>query len=137
ALAIGMALDGSAPAAAPARASSRRRVLHVTASVHGIGGHTRTLYHWARNDAGSRHSVVLTDPGREAPPAWLADVIRERGGAPLHRAQHGAADPAAGARRAAGTGRARCGAAGARHRGRRDRDPEHRPAAQVPAMRAV
>lgn len=63
------------------RPDSRRRILHVATMVFGIGGHTRTLYHWVRNDRESRHSLVLLDQGDIPVPAWLTGAVRDSGGA--------------------------------------------------------
>jgi len=59
---------------------SRRRVLHVTSGVQGIGGHTRMLYHWVRNDRSSCHSVVIVNQGDEPIPFWLSEAIQSNGG---------------------------------------------------------
>ena len=93
ALQIGVELDhllakdgGFALPVAPKE--SRRRVLHVASIVHGIGGHTRMLYHWVRNDQGSCHSVVLLNQ-RDGPilpwlsepvPQWLSEAVQSSGG---------------------------------------------------------
>lgn len=58
----------------------RRRVLHVATQVHGIGGHTRIIWHWARNDRTSRHSLLLTEQGAVPVPGWLREAFREAGG---------------------------------------------------------
>ena len=84
ALELGSALDGGATTtttpsfpACPRR--SRRRVLHVTSGVHGIGGLTRMLYHWVRNDRSSCHSVLMVDSDEPIPP-WLSSAVCENGG---------------------------------------------------------
>lgn len=59
---------------------NRRRILHVTTSVSGIGGHTRFLYHWVRNDKNSCHSVVLINQGDEPIPSWLTETVEISGG---------------------------------------------------------
>ena len=71
-----------------ARKESRRRVLHVASVVYGIGGHTRMLYHWVRNDQSSCHSVVLLNQRDESIlqwlsepiPQWLSEAVRSSGG---------------------------------------------------------
>jgi glycosyltransferase involved in cell wall biosynthesis len=62
------------------RKESRRRVLHVASHVLGIGGHTRMLYHWVRNDQDSCHSLVLVRQRDLAIPQWLAETVRKSGG---------------------------------------------------------
>jgi glycosyltransferase involved in cell wall biosynthesis len=59
---------------------SRRRVLHVTPQVLGIGGHTRMLYHWVRYDTSSCHSLVLMDQGDKPIPSWLSEALQCSGG---------------------------------------------------------
>jgi glycosyltransferase involved in cell wall biosynthesis len=59
---------------------SRRRVLHVASVVYGIGGHTRMLYHWVRNDRSSCHSVVLLNQRNEPIPRWLYGAVQRSGG---------------------------------------------------------
>jgi glycosyltransferase involved in cell wall biosynthesis len=57
-----------------------RRVLHVASHVLGIGGHTRMLHHWVRNDQDSCHSLVLVRQ-RDLPiPKWLVKAVRKSGG---------------------------------------------------------
>jgi len=62
------------------RKESRRRVLHVAYEVLGIGGLTRMLYYWIRNDQSSCHSVLLMDQGSVPIPQWLSKAIRSSGG---------------------------------------------------------
>jgi glycosyltransferase involved in cell wall biosynthesis len=60
--------------------SGRRRVLQVASSVLGIGGHSRMLHHWIRNDQSSCHSLLLTSQGDMKIPGWLSDTVRSSGG---------------------------------------------------------
>lgn len=62
------------------RKDGRRRVLHVASCVRAVGGHTRMMYHWVRNDQGSCHSLVVVNQ-RDVPlPQWLFEAIRGSGG---------------------------------------------------------
>jgi hypothetical protein len=62
------------------RTPARRRVLHVTTFVSAVGGHTRIILNWIRQDPGSRHSVVLTRQGDEEVPSALAEAATASGG---------------------------------------------------------
>ena len=62
------------------RKQRRRRVLHVASHVQGIGGHTRMIYHWVRNDQTSCHSLVIVDQKNIPIPEWLNAEIRRSGG---------------------------------------------------------
>ncbi|MGZ8906048.1 MAG: hypothetical protein ACXW1U_10010 [Methylobacter sp.] len=62
------------------RKDGRRRVLHVTSEVEGVGGHTRMLYHWMRNDQSSCHSLVLIDQRNRSIPCWLSELVQHNGG---------------------------------------------------------
>ena len=57
-----------------------RRVLHVTPRVFGVGGHTRMITHWIRNDPDSRHSVALLHQGPAVVPETVASAVRDSGG---------------------------------------------------------
>ena len=61
------------------RANERRSVLHVATSVHDIGGHTRLIENWIKNDPGSLHSLALLDQG-ECIRSQLIDLIADNGG---------------------------------------------------------
>jgi glycosyltransferase involved in cell wall biosynthesis len=61
------------------RENSRRRILHVAGFVVGVGGHSRMLYHWLRNDRSSCHSVVLSDQ-IEPIPHWFSEAVQAGGG---------------------------------------------------------
>ncbi len=73
------------------RKESRRRVLHVSLNL-ALGGHSRFIHHWIRDDHNSRHSVILIDQKRSLPERYT-EVIRANGGnlvvlpanAPIHR----------------------------------------------------
>lgn len=62
------------------RKEGRRRVLHVAYEVLGVGGLTRMLYHWIRNDQSSCHSVLLMDQGSVPIPQWFSEGVRDNGG---------------------------------------------------------
>lgn len=62
------------------RNDGRRRILHVASHVRGIGGHSRILYQWVRNDRSSCHSLVVLQQERMIVPEWLAEAIRKSGG---------------------------------------------------------
>ena len=62
------------------RAPGSRRVLHVTTRVFGVGGHTRMLTHWIRNDRDSRHSVALLNQRGTPVPGAMIDAVRDSGG---------------------------------------------------------
>ena len=62
------------------RKQNQRRILHVTSHLLAIGGHTRMLHHWVRNDRSSHHSVVTVNQGNVAIPGWLSDAVRSSGG---------------------------------------------------------
>ena len=62
------------------RKEDRRRVLHVASSVLGIGGLTRMLYNWARNDKSSCHSLALINQSDVPIPLWLSEAVRSGGG---------------------------------------------------------
>ena len=59
---------------------ARRRVLHVASRILEIGGHTRMLHHWVRNDQSSSHSLVLVDQGDDPIPKWMFEAVRSSGG---------------------------------------------------------
>jgi hypothetical protein len=61
----------------------RRRILHVASQVAGVGGHTRMLHHWVRNDRTSRHSLVVVHQTGEWIPRWLAESVRDSGSEPI------------------------------------------------------
>jgi glycosyltransferase involved in cell wall biosynthesis len=59
----------------------RRRVLHVTFNVREVGGHTRLMHHWVRNDPSSCHSILLVNQPEDIPvPLWLFEAVRSSGG---------------------------------------------------------
>ena len=58
----------------------RRRVLHVVTQLSSIGGHTRMLHHWVRNDRSSSHGVLVVDQRGRAVPVWLSQAVQGAGG---------------------------------------------------------
>jgi hypothetical protein len=66
--------------ATPRANDSRRKILHVLTSAHNIGGHTRLVYNWIKNEHDSQHSVLLTRQGNEEVPTWLSAAVNESGG---------------------------------------------------------
>ncbi len=86
-LEIGKRLDSLCPRDCPGTdgpgAPPRRRerhVLHVATAVYPIGGHTRLLVNWMRNDVRSQHSVLLTRQSGGVVSGWLTDAVQESGG---------------------------------------------------------
>jgi len=71
--------DGGVPSSANHKEHCRR-VLHVTTRALEIGGHTRMMYHWVRNDKSSCHSVVLIHQGDTPIPYWLSEAVHISGG---------------------------------------------------------
>lgn len=57
-----------------------RRVLHVATGVFSVGGHTRMINEWIRDDEESFHSVVLTDQRQTLIPPWLIQRVKANGG---------------------------------------------------------
>lgn len=85
ALALGADLERCArrqatPPARLTRRPSRRHVLHVATEVAGVGGHTRTIRHWAELDRDSTHSLALTFQKYCEVPDWLRQAIARTGG---------------------------------------------------------
>jgi hypothetical protein len=64
---------------APEKRPPRRRILHVLTRALPIGGHTRVVERWARNDPASTHSLVATAQ-TDPLPSWLEEAIAESGG---------------------------------------------------------
>ena len=60
----------------------RRRVLHVTTRVEGLGGHTRMIDRWIACDPSSTHAVALVDQGSVPIPSWLQATAAGRVFAP-------------------------------------------------------
>jgi glycosyltransferase involved in cell wall biosynthesis len=56
------------------------RVLHVATVVCAVGGHTRTISNWARNDHTASHSLVVTAQASEPIPRWLVAALKQSGG---------------------------------------------------------
>ncbi len=59
--------------------SGRRRTLHVLTRALPVGGHTRAVERWVRNDGASVHALVATAQ-TESLPAWLTRAIDAAGG---------------------------------------------------------
>ena len=74
---LGRDLGGIDPAMRPRVPEHRgkRRVLHVTHAVQGVGGHTRIIKHWIHLDRSSQHLLVLTNQGDQPIPSWLTYVL--------------------------------------------------------------
>ena len=53
--------------------------MHLATGLTAIGGHTRMLTHWVRNDPANRHSLVLTRQFEPVPEA-VRDAIDAAGG---------------------------------------------------------
>jgi hypothetical protein len=66
---------------APRRGESgRRRVLHVATTVYEVGGHTRLIESWMKNDDSSVHSLILLHQRGERIRGALAERIAASGG---------------------------------------------------------
>ena len=74
---LGRELGGIDPSMRPRVPEHRgkRRVLHVTTTVFGVGGHTRTIKHWIHLDRSSQHLLVLTNQADQPIPSWLTYVF--------------------------------------------------------------
>ncbi len=57
-----------------------RHVLHVLTRAYGIGGDSRMVWRWIREDSGRAHSVVLTRQGAAPAPSALRAVVADSGG---------------------------------------------------------
>jgi glycosyltransferase involved in cell wall biosynthesis len=62
------------------RQTAARMILHIATAVKAIGGHTRTIQNWVKNDPTSSHSLLLIDQKDLRIPEWLIDPIRASGG---------------------------------------------------------
>jgi hypothetical protein len=83
AVGIGQRLEAAqdfGPASDRPRANQRRRVLHVASTVYAVGGHTRLIESWIRNDDASEHSLVLVHQRQEQIRSELAGRIAASGG---------------------------------------------------------
>lgn len=67
------------PAQEPGDLSHGMSVLHVATELDAIGGHTRMLSRWIRNDSGNVHSLALTRQNTPIP-AWLPGTVAATGG---------------------------------------------------------
>jgi glycosyltransferase involved in cell wall biosynthesis len=83
-LALAVAQSDRTPLRSPPerlpRTPGRRRVLHVATEVAAIGGHTRTIRHWAEADRESVHSLALTKQKYCEVPDWLRQAVVASGG---------------------------------------------------------
>jgi glycosyltransferase involved in cell wall biosynthesis len=61
-------------------ADTPRTILHVATSVMGLGGHSRMLLRWIRQDAGRTHSVALTRQLTNPIPGALGAAVTRTGG---------------------------------------------------------
>jgi glycosyltransferase involved in cell wall biosynthesis len=61
-------------------AGSPRRILHVASSVRGIGGLSRMIWRWVREDTASSHSLVLTRQFPDQVPQAMTDAIDDSHG---------------------------------------------------------
>ena len=59
---------------------NRRRILHIATTVYKIGGHTRLISAWIKNDPGTCHSLLLTNQGNGQIPEWLSHTVNKNGG---------------------------------------------------------
>jgi hypothetical protein len=66
-----------APRSSPVRSSSPRRVVHVATRLLPVGGHSRLLINWIRNDTTAVHSVVLTDQADGTLSSWVRAALDE------------------------------------------------------------
>lgn len=78
--AIAAARSGISQQAVPGRddgslGQSPRHVLHVLTRGQGVGGDTRMVWRWIRQDRERRHSVVLTRQGSHPVPAALEKAV--------------------------------------------------------------
>jgi glycosyltransferase involved in cell wall biosynthesis len=61
-------------------ALARRKILHVATTVYHVGGHTRLIKNWIKNDPSSCHSLAILDQQTEELPNWLREAVEESGG---------------------------------------------------------
>ena len=71
--------DDLVPEPPEPRESTKRHLLHVATRVFSVGGHTRLIANWIKNDVHSHHSLVLTRQ-RVPVPDWLSDAVCGSGG---------------------------------------------------------
>jgi len=67
----------------PAAPKQPKRVLHVCTEVVDVGGHSKMLARWMREDSSREHSLALTQHDRDVP-AYIAEAVKNAGGA-IHR----------------------------------------------------
>jgi glycosyltransferase involved in cell wall biosynthesis len=70
----------SASGARPSVKQARRRVLHVATTLYSVGGHSRLINSWIRNDKSSEHSLVLTNQQGTEIPEWMTRTVTDSGG---------------------------------------------------------
>jgi hypothetical protein len=58
---------------------SGKQVLHYATSIHNVGGHTRLIENWIKNDSSNKHDVVLTMQ-KDAIPDFVTDALNLVGG---------------------------------------------------------
>ena len=80
ALDVGRSLCAVEQAQTQVNHDTRRRVLHVATTVASIGGHTRTIINWIKNDSQSCHSLITTDNLGVTIPPELQHAIEHNGG---------------------------------------------------------
>lgn len=80
ALAIGAALRSLPPAEPETTATGKRRILHYTDRLVRVGGHTRMLTQWIREDDVSSHSIVTSSQGDVPVPDDVCAAVRASGG---------------------------------------------------------
>lgn len=66
----------------PTSAQEKRspRILHVATRLYAIGGHTRLINNWIKNDSQSCHSIVAIDQADTVVPTWLQQSVDATGG---------------------------------------------------------
>ena len=63
-----------------ARVRPPESILHVMTRASAIGGTTRTVANWIRQDRHRRHTVALTSQRTQPVPDWFSDAVRASGG---------------------------------------------------------
>ncbi len=80
ALDIGGRLEKAAQRDVVPTSGERRRVLHYIDRAQSVGGHTRFLAHWVREDSRSRPCIILASQADIPVPGWLEEAVRAQGG---------------------------------------------------------
>jgi len=60
--------------------STPKRILHVLTTAYPLGGHTRFVWRWIRQDSGRAHSIVLTGQRGAKVPTQLEQAVKTAGG---------------------------------------------------------